>query len=617
MNIISLERYQELPIFEDIDIEFAKFLHRISKIENPILGLTAALVSHSLRNNHICLRLEEYAEKNFPFEQDFTIDEINSQIILPTLKNWLVELKKFKSVISFSDVTKPLIIDEKNRIYIQRYFKYEQDLVGFFTQKIRSNLTKQNPESNISIPELSTYFSRNVEIDYQQVAVFASMINQFTVITGSPGTGKTSVVAAILAAFYSQNPVGRVGICAPTGKAAARLKESLNREIDNLVVEENIKNKIQHIDPSTIHRLLKTKYNTPYFHHNKENNLNIDLLILDEASMVSQPLMCKLFDALHDDTKVILLGDKDQLASVEEGSVFGDLCDSLHINEFSENFCSTITNHTIQKLTPFPNSMNVIIELDRSFRFDDKKGIGLAKDAINKGDYQKFLYTSKNGNDEIKIVSLPQKNLIKSKIINHINSLKIELDGIQYSFDDYLKFNDITKKFHFMNNFRILCAKRNGIYGINNINRIIIEHFFDSQKTYSNGLPVMITANDNRLKLYNGDVGIVTVSGNSTKIYFPDLSETGKFRSFSPSQIPEHEPVFAMTIHKSQGSGLQKLLLILPDKATLLLTRELLYTGITRAERYCEIWSYDSIIKSTIEKVTKRDSGLRDKLLQI
>ena len=622
MNLVKiniLTDLESLSVFEDIDIEFAKFLHRISKIENPILGLTAALVSYTLRNNNICLRMEEYADKEFPAEQDFKVDKISKQIKLPKLEDWLIQLKEFKPVVTFSDETRPLVVDSKNRIYIQRYFKYEQDLAEFFTKKIRNNKQLQIPGIPINITETSKYFKNTVEIDYQQVAVFASTVNQFTVITGSPGTGKTSVVAAILATFFQQNPEGKVGICAPTGKAAARLKESLNSEIENLCVDENIKNKIQKIEPSTIHRLLRTKYNTPHFIYNKENKLNINLLVLDEASMVSQPLMCKLFYALPEDAKVILLGDKDQLASVEEGSVFGDLCDSLPINQFSKDFCNTINKDSQLKLTSSTkiSSLNTIIELNKSYRFDDKKGIGLVKSAINEGEISKVIDTSKSENDQISLFNLPQKNMVKSKIISFIKSLNIFINGEEYSLNDYINFNNVELKFRFMSSFRILCAKRNGIYGINNINRIIIEHFFDSQKKYSNGIPMMITKNDNRLKLFNGDIGIVQTKGNSTKIYFPDIKEQGKYRSFSPNQIPEHEPVFAMTIHKSQGSGFQKLLLVMPDKDSSLLTRELLYTGITRAKKYCEIWSYDSIIKKTIERVTKRDSGLKDKLSQI
>ena len=622
MNIIELKNIEDLKqlksnlAFDDIDIEFAKFLQRISKNDDIILALTGALVSYSLRKNHICMRLKDYADNLFPFEKEFNLQEEQKQIQLPKLTDWIKYLTSFTSVISFTDEVKPLIIDTKNRIYIQKYFKYENDLSDFLLNKINDNKTKESNLGLINISTLSKNFNDNQEIDLQQIALFATLQNKFTVITGSPGTGKTSVVATILAAHYSKNIDYKIGICAPTGKAAARLKESLNDEIKNLNIIPQVIEKIKNTKTSTIHRLLKVKYNTPHFFYNKDNKLNIDLLILDEASMVSQPLMCKLFYALNENAKIVLLGDKDQLASVEEGSVFGDICESLPINQFSSDFCKNLHKYSSQKIksNDIINSTNIIIELKKSYRFDNTKGIGLLKSAINSSEVEKLLKIGKSGSKEVKLLNLPQKNFIKSKIINYLNSIIIDINGVLINFQDYLRMDDIEKKFQFINKFRILCAKRNGIYGINNINQIILNHYFEKNNIYPDGIPVMITKNDNRLELYNGDVGIVKQINNSTKIFFQNLKDNKKFRSFSPNQLPGHEIVFAMTIHKSQGSGFLKVLLILPEKDSSLLTRELLYTGVTRAEKHCEIWANDSIIKSCINRITKRDSGLKDRL---
>lgn len=614
-SIADLYQLKNRSAFDDIDLEFASFLQRLSLQDNPVLALTAALVSCALRQNHICMRLDDYAGEKWPFEYEANPLEEPLFIQLPTLSYWKKELKKFPHYVSFNDEIKPLIVDAKNRVYIQRYFKYEQSLAEFLIRKIAQNKSSYF-ESRQNISQLSEYFQKNDKIDYQQVAVFASLINHLSVITGAPGTGKTTVVATILAAHYQENPNTKIGICAPTGKAAARLKEAINNELENLNTHETVKNKISKIETSTIHRLLKTKYNTPHFFYNKENKLKIDLLIIDEASMVSQPLMCKLFDALPDSAKLVMLGDKDQLASVEEGSVFGDICDTLPINQFSHKFVDNLKKHSLQKSLTATNSESpdAIIELNKSYRFDDSEGIGLAKTAINEKDFNKVLAIGKVHNERFLLRSLPGKNFIKNQILNYLNSLRIEINDKELSIKDYFNLTDISPKFDFINKFRILCAKRNGIYGVNNINRLILEHFFGPQARYSDGMPVMITVNDHRLKLYNGDVGIVRQEGKSQKVYFPDSKKRGEFRNYTPNQLPEHEAVFAMTVHKSQGSGFQKILIIMPDKDSRLLTRELLYTAITRAEKYCEIWSYDSIIKKCISRKTERDSGLKDKL---
>ncbi|MBN2281659.1 MAG: exodeoxyribonuclease V subunit alpha [Candidatus Marinimicrobia bacterium] len=618
-NLSGISDLLAVSVFESIDIEFAKFLHRISNLEDPVLGLTAALVSYALRNNHICLRMEEYAGKKFPFEQELKPFELPVQIPVPELDTWLIHLKNCKSVVSFQGENLPLIVDEKNRIYLQRYFKYEQNLANFFTRKLIANSTLTRPQFPIDLSNLSQYFENSENPDYQQIAVLASLVNQFTVITGSPGTGKTSVVAAVLAAFFMAEKSGKVAICAPTGKAAARLKDSLQTESENLRISKDIRQKIILVEPSTIHRLLKSKYGSPHFFYRKDNPLKIDLLILDEASMVSQPLMCKLFDALPMDAKVVILGDKDQLASVEEGSVFGDLCAALPINRFTRDFCDLLHGCSATRIQPVLDNPlhNAVVELKKSYRFDDTKGIGLTKTAINAGTTSQIMKILQKENEEIHLCPLPVRNQVKVKILNFIQSVQINLDGHNYSFNDYLQMEDLQQKFKFMENFRILCAKRSGSYGVEYINRVIIEHYFNAKTIYSESLPVMITTNDNRLKLYNGDIGIVQIKNNVTKIYFPHLTEKGRYRSFFPVQIPRHEPVFAMTVHKSQGSGFQKILLILPEKDSPLLTRELLYTGITRAEKQCEIWSFDAIIQSTVDRVTVRDSGLKDKLLAL
>ncbi len=493
-----------------------------------------------------------------------------------------------------------LIIECEGNLYLHRYFQYETRVV----EKIRTLLRQKDSEySKEGIPNLK---ESDGEVNWQSVAIIASLMHPFTIITGGPGTGKTTTVANILSQFIANRKNLRIGLAAPTGKAAARMAESLQNASARF--SEEIKNIFNSLEPLTIHRLLGPQKGSIYFRHNKENPLPLDILIVDECSMIDVALFSKLLDAVGDDTRLILLGDRNQLASVEAGSLFGDLCEAAGaLDQFSPGMLKSI-----EKLTgknpgiveqQYPTTLSDhIIELQKSYRFSDDRGIGRLSRAViheNKDEVVDFL-TKKD--DEVVI-----DTFYKPEIFENFVS----------KFDEYLNEKDTLGALRKFNHCKVLCAMREGVNGLYNTNSRIEKLLEDKgriqrQYDFYEHRPVLITKNNYQLQLYNGDTGITRKdSTGKLKVWFEINNE---LVGFAPSLISNAETAFAITIHKSQGSEFNDVLILLPETDLPLLTKELIYTAITRARKHVTIQSPESTLLSAIQKSVERGSGIKYRL---
>jgi exodeoxyribonuclease V alpha subunit len=350
----------------------------------------------------------------------------------------------------------------------------------------------------------------------------------------------------------------------------------------------------------------------PGFRHNRKNQLALDVLIIDEVSMVDLALMSSLLDAVPDNARLILLGDKDQLASVNPGSVFGDLCGSSPINHFSrtaaELLAATGNNGNISLCREqAPPMRDHIVQLRKSYRYPAHSGIAETAPLINKGQGKGALMVLKNNTADIQLIPLTKMETSLKKQIKQFYTL-------------YLQEKNPEKIFSAFAVFRVLAAVRQGNFGVKAINNFIENTLEDlgmietGNNSCYHGRPIMVTRNDYSLSLFNGDTGIMLFDEEEKRLLVFFQSPDGSFRKFPPARLPEHETVFAMTVHKSQGSEYENISLILPGIKSAVVTRELLYTAVTRAKKSVTIFGKEAEFIEATHRRTRRMSGLGGKL---
>ena len=563
--------------------------------KNDIIKPIAYACSKKLSEGHICLDLDEYNSEN------------SQQILAEDL------LKNSRWITKKNEETNTFVLNNNN-VYLQRYFAYETEIID----AIQNLISKENIKERLQLLEeqkefLHRIFSTNKEnIDWQFIAVLLSFIHHFSIITGGPGTGKTTTIAKFLSLVFSINPNAKIALAAPTGKAAAKIKESVLRaksEING--IDEDIKIKFDQIQSSTIHRLLGYQKGTHYFKHNANNPLNYDIIIVDESSMIGVSLMAKLISAIPSNKQIILLGDKDQLASVEAGSVFGDICQTQkNINTFNTNYLDIINNFSsVQLDSKFTNNqVNLlsahIVELQKSYRFDKNKGIGQISYAVLDGSL-----------NQTRIEDF--KNNAQVQLFEDYKTSDFELFYEEYQ--QYISEKDTLSAIKLFSDVRLLSPMHEGEFSVEYFNHKI-EHFLKDkgfltpQSGFYHNQPIMITQNDYHLKLFNGDIGLIREDKNGDlQAYFE--AEDGTLRTINPNFIDQYKTVFAMTIHKSQGSEFKNIAVVLPQQEDIsILTKELLYTALTRAKKHLWIFAKASVLEATSKKPVQRASGITERI---
>ena len=536
--------------FSRLDSAFARFLKERTALENTQkLAFETIVLTLSYQHNqgHSCILLNE---------EDKAL----------VLASGLVACSPAED-----STLLPLVL-EQNRLYLQRYWHYENRL----TLQIKAIATHHHVVDNVDTL-LDAYFGKQTtEIDWQREAARMAVQQNFSIITGGPGTGKTTTVVKILAVLQelAQESL-HIALAAPTGKAAMRLQESIGFNKTTLNCSEEIKARLPE-NVSTLHRLLGAKLASPYFRHHADNPLIYDVVVVDEASMVDLALMSKLLDALKPSARLILLGDKDQLASVESGAVLADLTQAL-------------PTHTV--------------ELQTAHRFDDN--------------IKQLAVTVNQQNTELAWQLLTANNenicLLESDLITYIAAQQA----------DYLRliqqnkpFTDVYQAF---NRFQVLCSNKEGKNSVADINDRVVQKLAQQGRIQVAGLwyigrPVLVTQNNPALHLYNGDIGLCLPDksqNNRLMVFFqrPD----GSVKSYLPSRLAQCETVFAMTIHKSQGSEFEEVLIVLPDNINPVLTKELLYTAITRAKKTVKLVADKAVFTASIEQKVARVTGLVNK----
>jgi len=592
-----------------LDVHFAGLMTRLSGTGSEALFLAAALASHYQGLGHVCFDLSGLAGKAL-------LEGEPDSPVCPPLERWSQGLEK-EGVVGRPGEYKPLILHGP-RLYLYRYWEYEKKLIDFLKERTAAAAFPAD-ESSLRAGLARLFPSPDPgETDWQKVAALASAWKRFCVIFGGPGTGKTFAVAKILALLLEQNNPGplRMALAAPTGKAAARLQEALINARERLDCPDPVKAALP-LEAFTLHRLLKPIPESPYFRYDSKNPLPFEVVIIDEASMVDLALLSKLVQALPPQSKLILLGDRDQLASVEAGAVLGDICGLEKKHGFSRDFRDAYQRITGERLEVGAEEdsgtgmRDVIIPLKKSYRFGSSSGIGALSRAVNEGD----------GAGAYDLLRDPNAADIRWRDLPRPETLGAAMKDLAVSgFSGYFQPIRAGKIFDLFGRFRILCALREGPYGVRALNRLMEqllrqEGLIRQVGRWYPGRPVMVTKNDYPLRLFNGDMGITLPDpdGNQAlRVFFP--SPDGGVRKFPPLRLPEHETVYALTVHKSQGSEFDRILLILPDRDAPVLTRELIYTGITRAREQVEIWGKETTFCRAVSRRIQRSSGLREAL---
>ena len=453
------------------------------------------------------------------------------------------------------------------------------------------------------------------KVNPQKIAAATALLKRFCVLSGGPGTGKTATViriAALLATVY-QDRKPRIALVAPTGKAATRLEESVAAHLPRLGCPPSVAAFIPRT-ASTIHGLLQPLPDSPYFRHDAGNPLAFDAVIVDEASMVDLALMVKLLEAVPPDSRVVLIGDRNQLASVEAGALLGDICGQAETDRSSE-MCTALKRlapeFSDRAMQNTPVIADTIVTLNTNYRFGAASGIGRVSRAVIEGDAEETAAILVDGSCTDCSWWAPE---------NHA-ALRNRLEGLVTSHvQELLSAAGPTAALLRLNGFRILCAVRHGPLGVEGVNRTVEavlakKGLIFPQGNYYGGQPVIVTRNDYSMGLYNGDTGIILADeedSGTLKAFFPDGPDWA--RAVPLSRLPPHETAWALTVHKAQGSEFDRVVLVLPSSPSPLVTRELLYTGITRARKECEIWSNEEVLRAAVQAKIKRTSGLAEAL---
>ncbi|MBA1149606.1 exodeoxyribonuclease V subunit alpha, partial [Ectothiorhodospiraceae bacterium WFHF3C12] len=508
--------------------------------------------------------------------------------------------------------SRPLVLDGE-RLYLHRYWQYEARLAARLRELIATPPAAVDTTPLQRGGALFDYdWVGDGETHWQAVAAATALRQRFTVISGGPGTGKTYTVLRLVKllmddALARQAPEPAIALAAPTGKAAARMMESMRAGLAELPDGEALRPRLPE-DAATLHRLLGLRGDTTRPRHDRDNPLTADVVIVDEASMVDLPMMAKLADAIPGHGRLILLGDRYQLASVESGAVLAELCRAAGVNAFSAQQRAAfgpLLQAGVEAGEPLPPLADHVVTLQTSHRFTADSAIGRLAAAVNAGDAGGAMSVLGDGDGAIE-ARLDDDGAIDDLV----ETLARAHAPLVSAADPDGALEDLSK-------VQLLTATRVGPAGSDTLNHRVHEAVcrragLDPAEHWYPGRPIIVQHNDYRAGLFNGDIGICLADeAGRLRVWF---RTTEGLRAYLPTALPQHDSVYAMTVHKSQGSEFDHVHLLLPDVESPVVTRELLYTGITRARSALTVYGASEALRAAIGRRVHRHSGLAARL---
>ena len=658
--LLLLERWVERGWLRALDKAFVAFIHERDPEGDPLVLLAAALASHQLGHGHVCLDLlETLNAPDFALSLPPEGDMHPGAMLLPSQllealdgNTWCAALQASPLVEDAAQhqpeaSSRPLVLSGQ-RLYLRRYWVYERRIDSALRQRLAA--LRAIPDDLSA--RLNGLFERQpgAPIDWQKLACALAMRGNFSIVTGGPGTGKTTTVVRLLAllqapAVEAGAPL-RIRLAAPTGKAAARLTESISLQVKSLEVDEPVRQKIP-CEVTTVHRLLGSRPGTRHFRHHAGNRLPLDVLVVDEASMIDLEMMANVLDALPDHALLVLLGDKDQLASVEAGAVLGDLCRDAEAGWYSaqtrqwleqvsgEDLSGSGLQQDTDGLHPLAQQ---VMMLRHSRRFGEGSGIGQLSRQVNQqqAEHARALLSSGNHADLFSLALKGEQDRAFERLAldgrgaqargyrYYLHVLRDQRPSAAAALEDPCWSVWAGAVLEAFESFQVLCAVRKGPWGVEGLNQritqaLLARQLIDSDQQWYEGRPVLMTRNDYGLGLMNGDIGIALrlperdgpAQRHVLRVAFARNDGHGGIRFILPSRLNDVETVYAMTVHKSQGSEFSHTALVLPETLNPVLTKELIYTGITRAkQQFSLIEPRLGVFEEAVQRKVKRLSGL-------
>jgi exodeoxyribonuclease V alpha subunit len=616
-----LRGFNDAGVLVAADIHVALRLTDLVDEDDERVLLAAALAVRAPRIGHVHVDLWQIRQ-TAAVDADEPVDL--STLAWPEAADWVERVSASPLVGVGDEPTEP---DRPLRLvgtwlYLDRYWREERQVAADLIA-----LSEDEPapvESDVLADGLARLFPGQTD-GRQCLAAAAAVLRRFAVVAGGPGTGKTTTVARIVALLAEQaaatgSPPPLVALAAPTGKAAARLEESVHDEAAQLPVGVAIRDQLMALQASTLHRLLGWRPDSrSRFHHNRTQRLPHDVVIVDETSMVSLSLMARLVETIRPDARVILVGDPGQLASIEAGAVLGDIvgpaADTLRIDSATRARLADATGHPIRTDDPPPGTTigNGIVVLDRVHRFGT--GIANLAEAVRRGDPDLVIQILENEPEGVTWIPVDVGDAGRADALAPVRGGAM---AVGRAVIEAARAGAAAEALQALGAFRVLCAHRQGPYGVANWTAKIegwltaaVDGFTTDSLWYS-GRPLLVTENDYELRLYNGDTGVVIQSGpDRTSAAFERRGDT---LEFNPTRLSAVDTVYAMTIHKSQGSQFDTAAVLLPDPTSRILTRELLYTAVTRARRHLILAGTSETIHAAVSRPVARASGLGRRL---
>lgn len=636
----ALEPFNRAGVLTPADVHAAEALGRLTGEPRGEVLLAAALAVRAPRHGHVCVELPSVADSVVGLEEEQTPDGAETpepvppdELDWPDPDRWRETLAASPLVAERPEGTprpdphdaRPLTL-VGTRLYLDRYWRYERRVAEVLRRRATRTVDDVDPAAvRNALDRLLPVPRDGQRPDRQRLAAASGMLRSLTVIAGGPGTGKTHTVARLLALILelAEGRPPRIAVAAPTGKAADRLTAALRAAAAELDTDADTRERLASLEGSTLHRLLGWHPGSrTRFRHDRHRRLPHRVVVVDETSMVSLSLMAKLLEALRPSSRLVLVGDPDQLESVEAGAVLGDIVgpagQQLALSAPTRERLAAATGEPLDAVGDArPDGIDdAVVVLGRLRRYREDSGIAALARAVHAGDADRVVEVLDAGRDDVLWLAEPG-DARDAPILAPIR------DAVVSSGRDVLaaaQAGEGATALDALDRIRVLCAHRRGPAGVAGWVPLIerwmaadVEGFAaarrgtDGRRWYV-GRPVLVTRNTRRLGLFNGDVGVTVSTPDGLRVAFRGA---GGVRRFGPSRLEDVETVHAMTIHKSQGSQFAHVAVILPDASSAILTRELLYTAVTRATDRVTVLGEPASVRHAVSNRVARASGLR------